>query len=199
MTAIEEEKHKNWNSAKVGIGAGLVAGFALFSSFLSIDQQLNLPHGTFYKTIGIPLGVDGTSAIAIGFIAHMATAMLIGIAYNIAASKWRTFWVVTAPKGMLTGAITGAIVFAIFFLPIHTFVMVPIVSEEFIIMNEEQLLESQLNIKEIEALNSLLWNSDFVLWYSAFLHVLFGVVMGLISGFILHDKYIKVKRIKNFW
>ena len=62
-----------------GFGAGLVAGCALFSSFLSIDQQINIPHGTFYKTIGIPMGVEGMGAVAIGFMAHIIVAALIGI------------------------------------------------------------------------------------------------------------------------
>ena len=194
MTLVQKEKENIGYLAKVGAGAGLVAGFALFSSFLSIDQQLNIPNGTFYQTIGIPLGVDGMSAIAIGFFAHLATAALIGVCFNIAASKWRTFWIVTPPKGMLTGAITGGIVFAVFFLPVHTFAMLPIVEQEFIIMDE-----SQLNLEQLRALETLLWNNDYVLWYSAFLHVLFGVVMGLMSGFILHEKYKKVKRIKGFW
>ena len=38
---------------KGGIGAGLMGGFALFSSFFAIDQMLDIPAGTFYKTIGV--------------------------------------------------------------------------------------------------------------------------------------------------
>lgn len=194
MSTDESTKSDIVGMAKVGAGCGLVAGFALFSSFLSIDQQLNIPNGTFYKTIGIPLGVEGLGAVMMGFFAHLAASAIIGVCYTIAASKWRTFWIVTAPKGMLTGAITGGIVFLVFFLPIHTLVMVPIVSQEFIIMDE-----SQLDLDQLEALNTLLFSSEFVLWYSAFLHVLFGVVMGTMAGFILHDKYKKVKRVQGFW
>ena len=194
MTLVRKEKNETWGFAKVGMGAGLVAGFALFSSFFAIDQALNIPSGTFYKTIGIATGVDGMSGIVVGFMAHMGTAALIGAIYNIAASKWRTFWVVTPPKGILMGGITGLIIFGLVFLPIHNFVMLPIIAQEFIIMDE-----SQLNLKELEALNTLLWNTDTVYWHAGVLHVLYGVVMGLISGFILHDKYKKVKRIKGFW
>ena len=174
-----------FGTVKVGFGAGLVAGCALFSSFLSIDQQINIPHGTFYKTIGIPMGVEGMAAVGIGLMMHMVVAALIGISYNVAASYWRTFRIVTVPKGILTGAVTGAIVFSLAFLPLHTAVMMPILESE---LNSA---ESLLNImpEEREALVELIANNEFVLWYSALLHVLFGAVLGLMSGFLLHDRY----------
>ena len=73
---------------KGGIGAGLMGGFALFSSFFAIDQMLDIPAGTFYKTIGVTMGVDETSAIAVGFLAHMGVAALIGAMYFLASNIW---------------------------------------------------------------------------------------------------------------
>ena len=64
---------------KGGLGAGLMGGFALFSSFFAIDQMLDIPAGTFYKTIGVTMGVDETSAIAMGFMAHMGVAALLSL------------------------------------------------------------------------------------------------------------------------
>ena len=49
MSSINEEKSSLFDNVKVGFGAGLVAGCAIFSSFLSIDQQINIPHGTSTK------------------------------------------------------------------------------------------------------------------------------------------------------
>ena len=195
MSSKNRDPEGLFGTVKVGFGAGLVAGCALFSSFLSIDQQINIPHGTFYKTIGIPMGVEGMGAVAIGFMAHIIVAALIGIAFNLAASYWRTFRIVTVPKGILTGAVTGAIVFSLAFLPMHTLVMMPLLE------NELNSAESLLNIMpdEKEALSELVMNNDFVLWYSALLHVIFGSVMGLMSGFLLHDRYRNVQRIRSFW
>ena len=195
MSSKNDNSEGLFGTVKVGFGAGLVAGCALFSSFLSIDQQINIPHGTFYKTIGIPFGVEGMGAVAIGFMAHIIVSALIGIAFNLAASYWRTFRIVTVPKGILTGAVTGAIVFSLAFLPMHTMVMMPLLE------NELTSAESLLNImpEEKEALATLLINNDFVLWYSALLHVIFGSVMGLMSGFLLHDRYRTVERIRSFW
>ena len=195
MSSINEEKSSLFDNVKVGFGAGLVAGCAIFSSFLSIDQQINIPHGTFYKTIGIPMGVEGLAAVGIGLMMHMVVAALIGISFNLAASYWRTFRIVTIPKGILTGAITGAIVFSLAFLPLHSMVMMPILESEL------TSTDSLLNIlpEEKEALLELIANNQFVLWYSAFLHVIFGSVMGLMSGFLLHDRYRTVERIRSFW
>jgi hypothetical protein len=195
MSSQNDERHSFFDNAKVGFGAGLVAGCAIFSSFLSIDQQIGIPHGTFYKTIGIPMGVEGMGAVWIGLMMHMVVAALIGICFNLAASYWRTFRIVTIPKGILTGAVTGAIVFSLAFLPLHTMVMMPILESEL------TSSDSLLNIlpEEKEALLELIANNDFVLWYSALLHVIFGSVMGLMSGFILHDRYRNVTRIRSFW
>ena len=129
------------------------------------------------------------------FFSQVYIAALIGIAYNLSASYWRTFRIITVPKGILTGAVTGAIVFSLAFLPLHTLVMMPLL---------ETALDSGDSIitilpKEKEALLTLIQGNDFVLWYSAFLHVLFGAVLGLMSGFILHDKYRNVTRIRSFW
>ena len=195
MSSINEEKSSLFDNVKVGFGAGLVAGCAIFSSFLSIDQQINIPHGTFYKTIGIPMGVEGLAAVGIGLIMHMVVAALIGICFNLAASYWRTFRIVTVPKGILTGAVTGAIVFSLAFLPLHTMVMMPILETT---LSSTDSVVSILP-EEKEALLELIKGNDFVLWYSAMLHVLFGSVLGLMSGFLLHDRYRNVPRIRSFW
>ena len=195
MSSKNDNSEGLFGTVKVGFGAGLVAGCALFSSFLSIDQQINIPHGTFYKTIGIPMGDEGMGAVALGFMAHIIVSALIGICFNLAASYWRTFRIVTIPKGILTGAITGAIVFSLAFLPLHTMVMTPMLESA---INSSDSLITILP-DEKEALDTLLVNNNFVLWYSALLHVIFGSVMGLMSGFLLHDRYRTVERIRSFW
>ncbi|HJM79976.1 MAG TPA: hypothetical protein QF656_05530 [Nitrosopumilus sp.] len=175
---------------KVGISVGLVACVALFASFLSIDQQLSIPHGVFFKTLSVAFGVQPIIAIFIGFV----VAALIGICYNLVSDKWKTFRIITTPKGILTGAVTGAIVFGLLFVPLHTGVLIPAV-ESNVFLNDS----ADFTSKEISALKSLLLNNTFVLWYAAFMHVIFGAVMGLMSGFVLGERYRNVKRIRSFW
>ena len=179
---------------KGGIGAGLMGGFALFSSFFAIDQMLDIPAGTFYKTIGVTMGVDETSAIAVGFLAHMGVAALIGAMYFLASNIWRSFRLVTVPKAIITGVWTGLIVFTLAFLPIHMFVMTPIMEVELIITDI-----SDFDLEEQEALATLLFNSDKIYYHSLILHVIFGAIMGLMGGFILNEDYSKVERIGKFW
>jgi len=179
---------------KAGIGAGLMGGFALFSSFFAIDQMLDIPAGTFYKTIGVTMGVDDASAIALGFIAHMGVAALIGAMYLLASNVWRFFRLVTVPKAIITGVWTGLIVFTLAFLPIHMFVMTPIMEVELIITDV-----SEFNLEEQEALATLLFNSDKIYYNALILHIIFGAIMGFIAGCILHEDYSKEKRIGKIW
>jgi len=179
---------------KGGIGAGLMGGFALFSSFFAIDQMLDIPPGTFYKTIGITMGVDEGLAIAMGFMAHMGVAALIGSMYFLASNIWRFFRLVTVPKAIITGVWTGLIVFTLAFLPIHMFVMTPMMEVELIITDI-----SQFDLEEQKALATLLYESDKIYYNALILHIIFGAITGFIGGCIMHDDYKGVKRIAGFW
>ena len=179
---------------KGGLGAGLMGGFALFSSFFAIDQMLDIPAGTFYKTIGVTMGVDDGLAIAMGFMAHMGVAALIGSMYFLASNIWRFFRLVTVPKAIITGVWTGLIVFTLAFLPIHMFVMTPMMEVELIITDI-----SQFDLEEQKALATLLYESDKIYYNALILHIIFGAITGFIGGCIMHDDYKGVKRIAGFW
>ena len=179
---------------KGGMGAGLMGGFALFSSFFAIDQMLDIPAGTFYKTIGFTMGVDEGLAIAMGFIAHMAVAALIGSMYLLASNIWRFFRLVTVPKAIITGVLTGLIVFTLAFLPIHMLVMTPMMEVELIITDV-----SQFDLDQQQALATLLYESDKIYINALILHVIYGGIAGFIGGCIMHDDYKGVKRIAGFW
>ena len=179
---------------KGGMGAGLMGGFALFSSFFAIDQMLDIPAGTFYKTIGFTMGVDEGLAIAMGFIAHMAVAALIGSMYLLASNIWRFFRLVTVPKAIITGVLTGLIVFTLAFLPIHMLVMTPMMEVELIITDV-----SQFDLEEQKALATLLFNSEKIYTNALILHIIFGAIMGFIAGCITHEDYQKVERYGGFW
>ena len=179
---------------KGGIGAGLMGGFALFSSFFAIDQMLDIPAGTFYKTIGVTMGVDEGLAIAMGFMAHMGVAALIGGMYFMASNIWRFFRLVTVPKAIITGVWTGLIVFTLAFLPIHMFAMTPMMEVELIITDV-----SNFDLEQQQALATLLYESDKIYINAFILHIIYGAITGFIGGCIMHDDYKGVKRIAGFW
>ena len=131
MSSANDQKSYGLATVKSGIVARLIDVVALFSAFISIDQQLGLPHGLFFKTIHFASGVDTVLTIFLG----LCVAALIGILYNVVSAHWDTLRIITPTKGILTGAATGAIIFGLIFLPFHVLVLLPTV-ESGIILNE---------------------------------------------------------------
>ena len=189
---LETKKSQVFGKAKAGIFAGLVGGFALFSSFIGIDSQLGVEHGTFYKMIGVSIGLDGLDAIALGFVAHMLTAALIGSVFYGISSLHRSLNLVTVPKALLAGGVTGLIVFALFFMPIHMLIMVPLIESQI----GPVLSPSWEN--QVSSLRTLISSIENIFWGAMILHVLFGVVMGFFCGIMAHEEYTKVRRYKVF-
>ena len=168
--------------AKTGCIAGLVGGFALFSSFFWIDSEVGVPFGTFYKMIGLLVGLDGMSAITFGFFAHMITAATIGAVFCICSRLHKLLYISGIPKGIVGGAVTGIEVYAIFFMPITLYVMFPMVSYQASGL-------SALSAEDMKIAAMLLDTSDTILWGALILHVLYGSIMGLFSSMMLYDEY----------
>lgn len=184
-----------YSKAKVGCIAGLVGGFALFSSFFWIDSEVGVPFGTFYKAVGTVMGLDGMSAIVFGFFAHMLTAALIGAVFCVCSAFHRLLHISSVQKGIVGGAVTGLQVYAIFFMPITLYVMFPMLSAQasgLIPATQEDMALSKI----------LVDTSSQILWGALVLHVLYGVVMGLFSSMLLYEEYHlkeKEKKKKEPW
>jgi hypothetical protein len=174
-------RHEIYQMAKIGCIAGLVGGFALFSSFFWIDSEVGVPFGTFYKMVGIAVGLHGFPAIAFGFVAHMLTAALIGATFCICSIMHKMLYLSSVPKGIIAGAVTGIEVYAIFFMPITIYVMMPMTSS----------YASGLNTttEDMQIAKILVQTSDTILWGSLVLHVLYGAIMGLFSSMMLYEDY----------
>ncbi|MGI0004520.1 MAG: hypothetical protein ACREAX_04400, partial [Candidatus Nitrosotenuis sp.] len=108
-----------------GSMAGIVGGMALASSFMGIDSQLGVPSGTFYEMIGFLVGLQNVNAIVFGFCVHISTAALIGAVFFVCSTFHRALHISSFQKGVFAGGVTGLVVFAIFFLPINLFIMIP--------------------------------------------------------------------------
>lgn len=183
-------RHEIYHMAKIGCIAGLVGGFALFSSFFWIDSEVGVPFGTFYKMVGMLVGLHDSSAIAFGFIAHMLTAALIGTTFCICSILHKMLNLSTVAKGIIAGAVTGIEVYAIFFMPITLYVMMPMITDH----------ASGLYVttaEDVQIAKILVQTSDKILWGSLVLHVLFGIVMGLFSSMMLYEDYMKPKEKKE--
>ncbi len=179
-----------YRMAKTGCIAGLVGGFALFSSFFWIDNDIGVPFGTFYKIVGMLVGLDGLPAIMFGFFAHMLTAALIGAIFCICSTLHRLLQISGVPKGIIGGAVTGIQVYAIFFMPITLYLMMPMISDQ---ASGLSLVSSE----QMEIAKTLMATSDDILWGSLILHVLYGSVMGLFCSFMLYEDYSMKDKIKK--
>ncbi|MGQ0771710.1 MAG: hypothetical protein ACT4NT_02930 [Nitrososphaerota archaeon] len=171
-----------YQKAKTGCIAGLVGGFALFSSFFWIDSEIGVPFGTFYEQVGKLVGLDGLSAITFGFFAHMLTAALIGAIFCICSRLHHILHISSVPKGIIGGAVTGIEVYAIFFMPITLYVMFPMITSQ--ASGLDVMSEEDAQIAKI-----LVQTHDKILWGALVLHVLFGSIMGLFSSIMLYEEY----------
>lgn len=184
-----------YQMAKTGCIAGLVGGFALFSSFFWIDSEVGVPFGTFYKVVGMLVGLDGMPAMVFGFFTHMLTAALIGAIFCICSTLHRYLHISSVPKGIIGGAVTGIQVYAIFFMPITLYVMLPMVSDQASGL-------SFVSAEEMQIAKILMDTSGTILWGSLILHVLYGSVMGLFCSIMLYEDYSmkeKKKEKKENW
>lgn len=148
---------------QIGCVAGLVGGFAIFVSIFVIDLSLGASQGTFYKVVGLPAGITGIQATLFGMISHMLTATLIGTVFGAGSGLHKLLDITTIKKGAVAGIVSSIVVFVAFFMPISTFVMIPI------------LESSSLELGEA---TQLVANIDFILIGSLELHIVYGVVMG---------------------
>ena len=179
-----------YRMAKTGCIAGLVGGFALFSSFFWIDSDVGVPFGTFYRVVGMLVGLDGLPAIVFGFFAHMLTAALIGAIFCICSTMHRLLNITSVPKGIIAGGVTGIQVYAIFFMPITLYLMFPVLSGQ--AAGLVPVTSEQMEIAQI-----LMATSDDIMWGSLILHVLYGAVMGLFVSFMLYEDYSMKEKIKK--
>jgi hypothetical protein len=176
-------KHDLVAMIKIGLLSGIVGGFALFSSFFWIDMDLGVAPGTFYKMVGVVVGLHEMPAIIFGFFAHMITAAVIGMVFCVVSLSHKYLRIDGTSKGIVAGIITGIEVYALIFLPLSIYVMIPIAQDYTMGLRGVVLSD------ETDAITKLLQNPEKMLWGSLILHILYGGIMGLFSSIMLHEKY----------
>ena len=165
--------------ARIGIVSGLVGGFAIFFMIFIIDFHMGQIPGTFYKTVGFPIGLEGISATLFGMIAHMATAALIGAVFCVCSGLHQKLEISDATRGILAGGITGTVVYLFFFIPITILIMQPLIEQG--IHNDLGLIATISNIESVH----IIQNMSLIVFGASVVHVLFGVIMGLTTALSL--------------
>ena len=178
-------RHEMYGKAKAGSVAGIAGGVALLASFFGIDSSLNLPPGSFYMMVGLSVGLHGMPAILFGVMAHMLTAATIGAVFCMCSAMHPALYLRSIKKGIFAGGITGLEVYAIFFMPITLYVMIPTIDTS---------TSSVASGQEYLAVSALKAHLGTIIWGALVLHVIYGAVMGFFSGLILHEDYRKIPR-----
>lgn len=148
--------------AQIGCVAGLVGGFAIFVSIFVIDLGLGA-HGTFYRVVGFAAGLDGLEATLFGMVSHMLVASLIGTVFGITSGLHKILKISSIKKGAFGGISTGLVVFFAFFVPLNTFLIMPLIQE-----NMQQIADTQ----------NILANMNLIVIGAIEMHLVYGVVMG---------------------
>lgn len=178
-------RHEMYGKAKAGSVAGIAGGVALLASFFGIDSSLHLPTGSFYMMIGLAVGLHGIPAIMFGSVVHMATAATIGAVFCVCSTLHPALYLRSIWKGVFAGGVTGLEVYAIFFMPITLYLMIPTI---------DAATSSVASAQEYLAVSTLKTHLNTIIWGALILHIIYGVVMGFFSGLVLHDDYKKIPR-----
>ena len=182
---IPISRHEMYGKAKAGSVAGIAGGVALLASFFGIDSSLNLSPGSFYMMIGLAVGLHGIPAILFGSIVHMVTAAAIGAVFCMCSVLHPALYLRSMWKGVFAGGVTGLEVYAIFFMPITLYLMIPAL---------DAATSSAVSGQEYLAVSVLKAHLGTIIWGALILHVLYGAVMGFFSGMILHEDYKKIPK-----
>lgn len=166
---------------KIGTVSGLVGGFAIFLSIFMIDLGLNAGQGTFYKVVGLPLGISGISATLVGMILHMLTASLVGAIFGMCSGLHQKLRVFSLGRGIISGIITGLVVFFVFFIPISGILMIPMIQSSNIVFGDA---------------SKLLANTNLIIFGALELHVVYGITMGGFFAIAIQHESKKQKILK---
>lgn len=164
---------------KIGTVSGLVGGFAIFLSIFMIDLGLNAGQGTFYKVVGLPLGITGISATIAGMISHMLTATLIGAVFGICSNLHPKLRIFSLGRGIIAGITTGLAVFFVFFIPISSILMIPLIQSS--------------NDALVGDASKLLANTNLIMFGALELHMVYGIVMGVFFAIAIQHESKKQK------
>jgi hypothetical protein len=167
-----QSKTTSTTRIKIGAAGGLAGGFAVLFSVFAIDSQLGTVPGTFYKVVGLSLGLDGISATFFGMISHMLTATLIGIIFCYCSGLHPKLELTSYKKGALAGGVSAIVVYVVFFIPITLLIVQPSLEAG---MQDESGLAALSNIESVK----LVKNMNLVIWGALEIHIVFGIIMGI--------------------
>ncbi|MGQ0376612.1 MAG: DM13 domain-containing protein [Nitrososphaerota archaeon] len=186
FTELETKMITHLQRTVIGAVGGLVGGFAIFLIIFGIDAELSVTPGTFYKIVGIPVGLSDLSATIFGLMGHMLTAALIGSVFCFCSGLHPKLNIKSLRKGAFAGGVTATAVYAIFFVPITLFVMNPALESQ--TTDEAGFVTTLLHIDS----KKLIENKDLILIGSLEMHIVYGIIMGTFCAMMLKKEFTRI-------
>lgn len=184
------DRSEIYEKSKAGAMAGFVSGIMILVAFVAVDSELTFSPFAFYTMIGLAVGLIGLPATLFGVVAHMLTAMTIGAVFCMCSTLHPMLYLNKAWKGALGGGVTGLEVYAIFFMPITLFVVLPAINSISHNANFTGLTDDDRSM-----LVALEKNLPLIMWGAMIFHVMYGTIMGIYSSMILSEKFKIQKRL----
>ena len=167
--------------------AGFIASWGISGLLVSIDVISQTPPGSFFGIIGVSLGFyDPAVAPLIGFALHLLTGTIAGNIFGQVSIFWRRISPYNAKHGMLTGIIVGLILWTLLFVPVATFAIQPMIDSFTNSITPNQYVFSI--VANFEGLYPII-----ILGSLAF-HIIYGVLLGYISGRLMELKALSGER-----
>lgn len=161
--------------------AGLISSIIISGLLFILDIVSKTPLGTFFAVIGSSLGFyDSTTSPYVGLLLHFATGTVAGNLLGQGALFWDKLIPFGIKRGTILGIITGISLWLILFLPLTAYITQPKLSMfNFSAPNQYIFVIA----KHFQGLYPI------VIIGSFFFHLIYGILLGLISGRLIELKY----------
>jgi cytochrome bd-type quinol oxidase subunit 2 len=162
-----------------GALAGFIAAWVLVGLIFAGDMALGFPSGTLYSIIGLTMaGLGMPYALYFGIGMHLVTGTLIGTVFGYITAIVGAFNITSLGKGTVVGILAGFISFSLLFIPITRFQV------------EQSLIGFLASIHppgtdQIILQNRALDVASTVLAGAVPFHIIYGAIMGFITGYLL--------------
>lgn len=174
-------------SAKNGMAAGgiggIVAGAIMFIPIMGMMSAMNLPPDLFSTVVGMTMGKPPESAAMTGMTLHFVPSTVIGLIFGAIISSSR-LTITGFKKGVLLGVVAGIVSFIALFLPMMM-IIPPVMVQLMQMMNPDA--PQEVIMDQIQLMQPMLLSG------SLFAHIVYGVVLGVVTTAILRGRLKKIQ------
>ncbi len=170
---------KNYSSKKgigAGVIAGIIAGIVMLVPMMSMMPMMNLPNDLFPILIGMTMGQSQDSAVISGIGLHFVPSIIVGMIFGAVVSSSKLS-ITSFKKGIPLGIGAGIISFVILFLPMIMTVFPPSMMQLMQMMNPEA--SQEMIMQQLQGIQPMILTGSLVS------HIIYGMVLGVVSSAIL--------------